>query len=92
MQEKVIEKIKLFLPYLNESQRRLYIASEAKSLGRGGKRLIERELGISHNTINRGIAELASSVSSSDNAPSAKQRNKGGGRKKTITEDIWEQI
>ena len=42
--------------YLNESQTRLYVASEAKALGCGGKRLIEKELGLSHNTINKGIA------------------------------------
>jgi hypothetical protein len=36
------------------------IASEAKALGSGGKQLIESELCISHNTINRGIAELES--------------------------------
>jgi hypothetical protein len=35
MKEKVIEKMKAFMPYLNESQRRLYVASEAMALGRG---------------------------------------------------------
>ncbi|MDD4433763.1 MAG: hypothetical protein PHN48_08690 [Parabacteroides sp.] len=37
---------------MNEEQTRLYVASEAKALGRGVKGLIEKELGISHNTIN----------------------------------------
>ena len=57
MNAKIIEKMRTFMSYLNESQTRLYVASEAKALGRGGKRLIEKELGISHNTINKGIAE-----------------------------------
>ena len=57
------------MPYWNEFQRRLYVASEAKSLGRGGKRLIEKELGISHNTINTGIIELESSRTPPLNAP-----------------------
>jgi hypothetical protein len=52
----IIEKMKAFMPHLNEEQRRLYVASEARALGRGGKRLIEKELGVSHNTINSGIA------------------------------------
>ena len=92
MHEKVIEKMRAFLPVLNEEQRRLYAASEANALGRGGKRLIERELGISHNTINRGIAELESLKNVSVDVQSSKQRKEGGGRKKTITQEIWDQI
>jgi len=53
MQEKVIEKMRVFLPFFNEAQSRLYVVSEAQALCRGGKRLIERKLGISHNTVNR---------------------------------------
>ena len=92
MQEKVIEKMRVFLPFLNETQSRLYVASEAKALGRGGKRLIERGLGISHNTVNKGIAELESSKHTSVGVLPAKQRKEGGGRKKTITEEVWKQI
>jgi len=79
------------MPYLNEKQLRLYVASEAKALGRGGKSFIEKELGISHNTINKGIAELeiGSSVSVTQKS---KQRKKGGGRKKKITSSVWNQI
>ena len=92
MQEKVIEKMKAFLPYLNENQRRLYAASEAKALGYGGKRLIERELGISHNTINKGIAELDSTTKRLVSVSTSKERNGGGGRKKTITQVVWSEI
>jgi hypothetical protein len=55
MKKEVIKKMEAFMPYLTEAQLRLYVASEAKALGRGGKRFIEKELGISHNTINKGI-------------------------------------
>ncbi|KAA6300268.1 MAG: hypothetical protein EZS26_003587, partial [Candidatus Ordinivivax streblomastigis] len=51
----IVEKIKAFLPYLDERQKRIYLALEVKSLGRGGKFLIESQLGISHNTINKGV-------------------------------------
>ena len=89
----IIEKMKVFMPYLNEEQRRLYVASEASSLGRGGKSLIEKELGVSHNTINRGIAELDFSKSSTTVInQKSRQRKEGGGRKKTINEVIWGQI
>jgi transposase len=92
MQEKVIQKMKAFTPYLNEEQRRLYAASEAMALGYGGKRLIKRELGISHNTINKGIAQLESSTHNFVNVSSSRQRKEGGGRKKSITPDVWKQI
>ena len=77
---------------LNESQIRLYAASEAKALGRGGKRFIEKELGISHNTINKGIAELESSTPVAFPSPKRRQRKEGGGRKKAIDQSIWEEI
>jgi len=54
-----------FLPFLNEAQSWLYVASEAQALGRVGKRLIKRKLDVSHNTVNKGIAELESSKHSS---------------------------
>jgi hypothetical protein len=92
MKEEVIKKMKAFMPYLNEKQRRLYVASEVQVLGRGGKRLIEKELGISHNTINKGITEFDSSTPSIVEGHSSRQRKEGGGRKKTITEEVWKQI
>lgn len=55
----IIEKIKGMLPFLNEAQRRLYLASEALYMGRGGKALLKKGLGVSHNTINAGIKELS---------------------------------
>jgi hypothetical protein len=88
----IIEKMKSFMPYLNEELRRMYVASEAQAIGRGGKRLIEKELGISHNTINRGIADLSSSDRAIVINQQSRQRKEGGGRKKTINDFIWEKI
>ena len=92
MNAKIIEKMRTFMSYLNESQTRLYVASEAKALGRGGKRLIEKELGISHNTINKGIIELESSKSETNPLQMLRQRKEGGGRKKSIDDSIWKEI
>ena len=89
---KVVEKMKKFMPFLTEEQRRLYVASEAMALGRGGKRLIEKGLGISHNTINRGITDLETSDPVTVSNPQEKQRKKGGGRKKSVTQEVWKQI
>ena len=82
--EAVIKKMKAFMPYLNEEQRRLYAASEAKVLGYGGKRLIEKELGISHNTINQGISELESSCPAIVSSTKSRQRKEGGGKCKCL--------
>lgn len=87
---KVIDKIKTMLPFLNEAQRRVYLATEARFLGHGGKTLLEKEIGVSHNTINSGIKEL----NKPRLAPSqgVKQRKEGGGRKRAITGEIMEKI
>ena len=90
--EVVINKMHAFMSYLNEEQQRLYAASESQALGRGGKRLIEKELGISHNTTNRGISELKSGIYLSGRNRTKRQRKEGGGRKRTITEDVWPEI
>jgi len=90
--EVIIEKMRVFMPYLNEKQRRLYVASESKALGRGGKILIEKRLGISHNTINQGIEELKSDNQSIFGKEKSRQRKEGGGRKKSINQEIWEVI
>jgi transposase len=54
--------------------------------------LIEKELGISHNTTNRGISELESQKVPTDSVHSTRQRKEGGGRKRIINEEIWRQI
>jgi hypothetical protein len=91
MKTEVIKKMASFSPYLNEEQVRLYVASEAKAPGRGGKRLIEKELGISHNTINKGISDLESR-SAGMGIISRRRRKEGGGRKRSITSEIWKHI
>jgi hypothetical protein len=39
MKSEATQKMKEFMPYLNEKQTRLYVASGVKILGRGGKQL-----------------------------------------------------
>jgi transposase len=89
--EVIIEKMRAILPILNEQQARLYVASEVKFMGRGSKRLVEKELGISHNTINRGLSELES-VHQKVKPLHGRGRKEGGGRKKSITDDVWKHI
>ncbi|MDR1149328.1 MAG: hypothetical protein LBK66_11925, partial [Spirochaetaceae bacterium] len=49
------ERIKMMLPQLNEMQKRLFLAGEALSYGRGGIAEAIRITGFSRNTIKRGI-------------------------------------
>ncbi len=87
--EKLLKKINLVLPCLNEGQKRIYLASEAEFLGRGGKRKIEKLTGVSHNTINKGISELGAKDHLLVNRP---LRKVGAGRKKKVTGLVWEKI
>ncbi len=87
--EKLLEKINVLLPLFNEQQKRVYLAAESIYLGRGGKAKLERLTGVSHNTINKGIAEI---MSGRPILANKQQRKEGGGRKKKITEDVWCEI
>ena len=51
-------KIQQILPILNEKQKRIFLASEAKSLGYGGISKIAKLSGVSRPTISQGIKEL----------------------------------
>ena len=87
--KKLVEKINSFLPILNEEQKRIYLATESIYLGRGGKAKIERLIGVSHNTINKGLKELRVDAPI---VPVKRIRKEGGGRKKKITTEIWEKV
>ena len=74
------EKISSFLPQLDERLGRLYLASEAKSLGRGGKQKIARLAKVSRTRIDKGLTELHYTANSGIVAGGI--RKAGGGRKK----------
>jgi hypothetical protein len=52
------EKFRSLAGELNERQRRLWAASEARAAGRGGIAATARATGIAVETIRKGIAEL----------------------------------
>jgi len=79
---KLSEKINSFLPKLDERLGRMYLASEALSLGRGGKQKIARIAKVSRTRIDRGIADIAEPDTTERGI-----RKPGGGRKKK-TEEI----
>lgn len=51
-------RYELLHPTLGEKQRRLYLAAEARAIGRGGVSRVSKATGASRNTIAAGLAEL----------------------------------
>ena len=52
------KRIKTNLIYLNESEKRKYLASEACTLGRGGIRIVSEISGLHRNSITAGLKEI----------------------------------
>jgi hypothetical protein len=69
-------KFGVLLPHLDERQRRLTLAAEARSLGHGGISLVARAAGVSRKTVVAGVDEL-----DSGEEPLGRTRRSGGGRK-----------
>lgn len=77
------EKIDKLLPILDEHQKRLYLATEAKYIGRGGLTKISKLTGVSRVTINSGLLDLETILEDNAKKTSSKRiRREGGGRKK----------
>jgi len=90
MDSVAIERIQTMLPLLDEKQKRLYLAAEVKSIGRGGLKEIHELTGVSKTTIIRGQKELDEGCTSDED----RIRSKGGGRKLITSkyENIAEEI
>ena len=78
--EKALQvRISTMIPELNERQRRLYLATEAKTVGYGGVTAVSRISGVSRVTITQGLRELAESTTNDREIVHC--RRPGGGRK-----------
>src|SRR5262252_10980375 len=71
------------LPLLDERARRLLVAAESQTAGRGGISAVSRATGVSRQVIRRGVAELQQPAS----LPPNRIRREGGGRKKAVDID-----
>jgi transposase-like protein len=69
---------------LNERQWRLYVASQAKRIGRGGISRVAREAGVTRETIHKGMQELEAGEVYQ---PGGRIRRRGGGRKQITAID-----
>ncbi|MFJ3955985.1 ISAzo13 family transposase [Streptomyces libani] len=75
-------KFAVLFPHLDERQRRLLMAAEARSLGHGGIRAVGRAAGVSETTIRRGMFDLEAGESLV-----GRVRRPGGGRKRAADLD-----
>lgn len=76
------EKFAVVFPHLNEKQRRLLLAAEARSLGHGGISRVARASGVSRATIHKALQEQEAAVTVTERV-----RRAGGGRKETRERD-----
>jgi hypothetical protein len=75
-------KYALLNPYLDERQRRLVAAAEARFLGRGGIATVARATGLSRTTLHKALQELEG-----NEVPRERVRKVGGGRKSKAGQD-----
>ncbi len=78
------DRFAVLLPHLNERQRRLAVATEARLLGHGGVRVAARAAGMSETTVRSGVAELEAGQAP---MPEGRVRGPGGGRKQVEQND-----
>jgi hypothetical protein len=71
-------RFEVLMPHLNERQRRLLLATEARLLGHGGVRAVARVAGVSETTVRAGVFELEEGK---EPFPEGRVRRGGGGRK-----------
>jgi transposase len=81
--EGIKRRFELLARHLDERRRRLWAASEALAIGRGGASAVARATGVSRRVIGAGIKELTDAPP----AGTVRIRRPGGGRKRTTDTD-----
>src|SRR6201991_1825369 len=76
VREQLAARFGVLLPHLNERQRRLALAAEARLLGHGGVRAVARVAGVSETTVRKGVFELEAGEGP---LPDQRVRRAGGG-------------
>lgn len=84
--ESIRKKYEALCDAMNERQRRLWAATEARAIGRGGIACVAEATGMSRTTIRAGIEEVKSS-SSPGGLEATRIRRRGAGRKPLTTHD-----
>ena len=76
------DKLATVLPHLNERQRRVLLAAEARARGYGGVTQVARAAGVSRQTVHTALREL-----DQPDLATRRVRRPGGGRKAAATHD-----
>jgi transposase len=84
--EMIKQRYALISPFLDERQRRLYLAAEAKVIGYGGVSTVSRMTGVSRGVISAGYEEY-DQAKEKELSP-GRIRKEGGGRKRTVVTDV----
>src|ERR1700694_4329837 len=79
--QRIAEKFELLAAMMDERMRRQWAAAEARAYGWGGIRAVSAAIGMSTNTVRRGLQELAGREAHPEVAISERVRRAGGGRK-----------
>lgn len=79
----VKQRHELMIAHLSEKDKRLLVASEAITIGRGGDTIVSKATGISRVTISKGRKEIANESGKNVN----RIRKTGGGRKRLVDKD-----
>jgi hypothetical protein len=82
-ESKIAERYAGLGPELNERQRRLWAAAEARACGRGGIAAVARATGIGKSTVARGVAELGEGT----RLEAGRVRRVGAGRRRLTESD-----
>jgi hypothetical protein len=84
VREQLSLRFEVLMPHLDERQRRLLLATEARLLGHGGVRTVARVAGVSETTVRAGVFELEEAE---EPFPEGRVRRGGGGRKSAAVLD-----
>ncbi len=79
--KRIVTVYNALAPVMDERMRRHWAAAEARAYGWGGLRAVSAAIGMSTNTVRRGLQELAEREAHPDVAVSLRVRREGGGRK-----------
>lgn len=86
-EQQIKEKFEALSGYLSEAALRIWVATEAKALGRGGISAVARATGMSRTTIHSGLKDLSSKEPGAQPKEAGRIRATGGGRKKLVEKD-----
>ena len=85
--EQIEAKYRLLSPLMDERMRRQWAAAESRAYGWGGVQAVSGAIGMSPNTIRKGLAELTARARDPHAVIDSRLRREGGGRKRCSESD-----